>query len=75
MFEDILCKNLRKEALTSGPRQSARRLRQIAVIRQNLLWLQRGLDRAFRTKGNDKMSNEDDIFMETNDIINLYMLI
>ena len=39
--------------------------KQSAMIRQNLLGLQRGLDRAFGIEGNDEMSEDDNVFKET----------
>ena len=75
MFEvycGILIKILIQEALsreTCDPSDSKQtpplKPRQSALIRLNLLWLQRGLDQALRTGGKDMMSREDDIFIET----------
>ena len=60
-----LSKNLFKEELSreagfsSDLSQILLKPRHSAMIRQNLLWLQRGLDRALRIEGSDEMSEED----------------
>ena len=46
--------------------------KQSAMIRQYLLGLQRGLDRALRIKGNDEMSENDNVFNETT-LFNFYI--
>ena len=66
LIKILIEEGLTREAGTSSDvSQVLLEPRRSAGIRRNLLWLQRGLDRALRIEGNDEMSEEDDVFIET----------
>ena len=62
LFEEELS---REAGISSDLSQILLKLRHSSMIRLKLLWLQRGLDQALRIEGNDEMSEEDDVFIET----------
>ena len=62
----------REAGISSDVSQVLLKPKHFAMIRQNLLGLQRGLDRALRIRGNDEMSEDDNVFKETT-LFNFYL--